>query len=193
MPDVTDAVLIDGASKAFGEAVVLDDLHLRVPAGSILGLIGPSGAGKTTTVRLLTGALAPDFGGGPGARRGAHRLPTARRASGSATCPSSSCCTRISPSARTSTSSRACSACSSCDARRRTRDVLSSSTCGTYADAGRRTCRAGCSAVSSSPAPSSTTRRSCSSTSRRPVSTPCSAASSGMSCTGFARPAARCS
>lgn len=38
------------------------DIDLRVPTGSIVGLIGPSGSGKTTTVRLLTGLLSPDSG-----------------------------------------------------------------------------------------------------------------------------------
>ena len=37
-------------------------LDIRVPRGTIVGLIGPSGCGKTTTVRLLTGLLMPDAG-----------------------------------------------------------------------------------------------------------------------------------
>ena len=42
--------------------VGVHDIDLRVPTGSIVGLIGPSGSGKTTTVRLLTGLLSPDDG-----------------------------------------------------------------------------------------------------------------------------------
>jgi len=57
-----DAVVMQGATRSFDGDLVLEDLTLRVPTGSILGLIGPSGAGKTTTVRLLTGALEPDSG-----------------------------------------------------------------------------------------------------------------------------------
>ncbi len=57
-----DAVTIDGASKHFGDEVVLSDVTISVQEGSILGIIGPSGAGKTTLVRLMTGALAPTEG-----------------------------------------------------------------------------------------------------------------------------------
>jgi ABC-2 type transport system ATP-binding protein len=56
------AVRVDHATKRFGDEVAVDDLSLEVRAGSILGIIGPSGAGKTTTVRMLTGALAPTDG-----------------------------------------------------------------------------------------------------------------------------------
>ncbi|HEU4841988.1 MAG TPA: ABC transporter ATP-binding protein [Ilumatobacteraceae bacterium] len=51
-----------GLGKSFGDAPVVHDLDLRIPAGTIVGLIGPSGCGKTTTVRLLTGLLAPTTG-----------------------------------------------------------------------------------------------------------------------------------
>ena len=57
-----DAVVIDGVSVNFPDQLALDDISLVVPAGAILGLIGPSGAGKTTTIRLLTGALVPTGG-----------------------------------------------------------------------------------------------------------------------------------
>ena len=57
-----DAVVIDGVSVQFPEQLAVDDISLVVPTGAILGLIGPSGAGKTTTIRVLTGALVPTSG-----------------------------------------------------------------------------------------------------------------------------------
>ena len=56
------AVTIDNATKVFGDMVAVDHVSLRVAPGTILGIIGPSGAGKTTLVRMLTGALAPTEG-----------------------------------------------------------------------------------------------------------------------------------
>jgi ABC-2 type transport system ATP-binding protein len=55
-------VAMRGVSRRFEDRMVLSDVNLAVPRGSILGIIGPSGAGKTTTIRMLTGALAPTAG-----------------------------------------------------------------------------------------------------------------------------------
>jgi ABC-2 type transport system ATP-binding protein len=55
-------VVIEDATRRFGDDVAVADISLVVPPGTILGVIGPSGAGKTTTIRLLTGALAPTSG-----------------------------------------------------------------------------------------------------------------------------------
>jgi len=57
-----DAVSIDGVTKRFGDDVALREVSISVREGTILGIIGPSGAGKTTLVRLMTGALAPSEG-----------------------------------------------------------------------------------------------------------------------------------
>jgi len=56
------AVEADGLRKAFGQVTALDGLSLAVPAGSVLGLLGPNGSGKTTTVSILSTALRPDAG-----------------------------------------------------------------------------------------------------------------------------------
>ena len=48
--------------KAFGGVPALDGLSLSVCAGSVLGLLGPNGSGKTTTVSILATALRPDAG-----------------------------------------------------------------------------------------------------------------------------------
>lgn len=48
--------------KAFGPLIAVDDLSLSVAPGEIYGLVGADGAGKTTTLRLLVGALTPSVG-----------------------------------------------------------------------------------------------------------------------------------
>jgi ABC-2 type transport system ATP-binding protein len=53
-------ILVAHLSKTFGATHAVDDLSLHVEPGEIYGLIGPDGAGKTTTIRLLCGALQPD-------------------------------------------------------------------------------------------------------------------------------------
>ena len=59
---VPDAAVLDDATVQFDDQLAVDHVSFTVPAGTILGLIGPSGAGKTTTIRLLTGALEPTKG-----------------------------------------------------------------------------------------------------------------------------------
>jgi len=46
-----------------GSRKIFDDLTLDVPRGSIIGIMGPSGTGKTTLLRLISGQLSPDQGG----------------------------------------------------------------------------------------------------------------------------------
>jgi ABC-2 type transport system ATP-binding protein len=53
---------LDHVSRRFGDVSAVEDVSLTVPEGAIVGVIGPSGAGKTTTIRLITGSLAPDSG-----------------------------------------------------------------------------------------------------------------------------------
>jgi ABC-2 type transport system ATP-binding protein len=62
-PVADDAlVVMRGVSRTFDRRLVVDEVNLSVPRGTILGIIGPSGAGKTTTIRMLTGALPPTSG-----------------------------------------------------------------------------------------------------------------------------------
>jgi ABC-2 type transport system ATP-binding protein len=56
------AALMDHVSKRFGTVEALSDVSLRVPRGSLVGVIGPSGAGKTTAIALLTGNAVPSEG-----------------------------------------------------------------------------------------------------------------------------------
>lgn len=60
--DADDAVVLAGVTRRFNGTLAVDDMSLRVARGSIVGIIGPSGAGKTTGVRLMTGGLAPSSG-----------------------------------------------------------------------------------------------------------------------------------
>lgn len=55
-------VELKGVSKSFGENVVLDEADLTVYRGEALAIIGPSGTGKSTVLRIIAGLLAPDAG-----------------------------------------------------------------------------------------------------------------------------------
>lgn len=55
-------IFADGVGKRFGEKEVLREVNLRIGKGEIFGLLGPSGAGKTTLIKILTGQLAADCG-----------------------------------------------------------------------------------------------------------------------------------
>lgn len=56
------AVELDNVRRSFGGVVAVDGLSLTAPVGSVTVLVGPNGSGKTTTVRLVTGALRPEAG-----------------------------------------------------------------------------------------------------------------------------------
>jgi len=52
----------DGLKKAYGEKILFDDLSFKLKPGSIVGVIGGNGVGKTTLFRLITGQEKPDAG-----------------------------------------------------------------------------------------------------------------------------------
>jgi len=56
------AIVVSGLTKRFGELRAVDGLSFDVRPGEIFGLVGPDGAGKTTTMRMLAGVLAVDAG-----------------------------------------------------------------------------------------------------------------------------------
>ena len=56
------AILAEHLSRSFGSLSAVKDLSLCVNRGEIYGLVGPDGAGKTTTLRMLAGLLDPSGG-----------------------------------------------------------------------------------------------------------------------------------
>ena len=56
------SIEVQSISKRFGDAVALDDVSLEVPTGSLTALLGPSGGGKSTLLRIIAGLDAPDSG-----------------------------------------------------------------------------------------------------------------------------------
>lgn len=56
------AIAVAGLSRSFPGVKAVDRLTFDVQAGEIFGLVGPDGAGKTTTMRMLAGVLPPDEG-----------------------------------------------------------------------------------------------------------------------------------
>jgi multiple sugar transport system ATP-binding protein len=55
-------VILQGLSKAYGATRALSDVSLTIPDGAFVVLLGPTGAGKTTTLRLIAGLEKPDTG-----------------------------------------------------------------------------------------------------------------------------------
>jgi ABC-2 type transport system ATP-binding protein len=56
------AIATEGLTKRFGDVAAVDGVDLAVPAGSVYGFLGPNGSGKTTTIRMLLGLIAPSAG-----------------------------------------------------------------------------------------------------------------------------------
>jgi ABC-2 type transport system ATP-binding protein len=59
---MTPAVQLESATRTYGKVVAVRDLSMSIEPGEMFGLIGPDGAGKTTTIRMMCGLLKPDSG-----------------------------------------------------------------------------------------------------------------------------------
>ena len=55
-------IKLEHVNKKFGEKEALKDVTFNVSKGEILGFLGPSGAGKTTLIKILTGQIPSDLG-----------------------------------------------------------------------------------------------------------------------------------
>ncbi len=62
MTDGEPAIRVEGLTRRFGDLVAVDRLTVSVAPGELFGLVGPDGAGKTTTLRMLAGVLKSTAG-----------------------------------------------------------------------------------------------------------------------------------
>ena len=58
----TPAVRFENVTKRFGDFTAVNGVSLEVPRGSIFGILGSNGAGKTTSIRMLMNIFKPDGG-----------------------------------------------------------------------------------------------------------------------------------
>ena len=68
-----------GVHKRFGAQVVLNDVNFAVVPGEIVGLVGPNGSGKTTTINVISGLLQADEGAIDFLGQTINRMPMHRR------------------------------------------------------------------------------------------------------------------
>ena len=73
------SIEIRGVGKHFGDFVALDDVTLGIPTGRLTALLGPSGGGKSTLLRIIAGLEHADVGTVEIEGRDATRLPPQRR------------------------------------------------------------------------------------------------------------------
>jgi ABC-2 type transport system ATP-binding protein len=78
---------VRGISRSYGRHVIVQDVTFRVEAGHMLAMLGPNGCGKSTTLKVLSGAIEPSAGdysvdglpgGSDGARRATGYVPDTR-------------------------------------------------------------------------------------------------------------------
>jgi sulfate transport system ATP-binding protein len=73
------AITVAHVNKKFGEFVALDDVSVDIPAGALTALLGPSGGGKSTLLRVIAGLEQPDSGTVAISGSDATKLPPQRR------------------------------------------------------------------------------------------------------------------
>jgi len=73
------SIEISGVNKTFGDFVALQDINLTVPTGGLTALLGPSGGGKTTLLRIIAGLESPDSGSVVIEGTDATKLPVQKR------------------------------------------------------------------------------------------------------------------
>src|SRR4030081_2436112 len=78
--DSTTILSVAGVSRSFGGVHAVDGVSFDVPAGTIHGLLGPKGAGKSTLMTLIAGSERADTGRIAFRGEDIHRLPDYRRA-----------------------------------------------------------------------------------------------------------------
>ena len=105
------SIEVSGLNKSFGDFVALDDVSVTIPTGQLTALLGPSGGGKSTLLRIIAGLEQADARRGRDRGRRRHDLPprSATSASSSSTTPSFkhlTVCQATSPSASRSASAR---------------------------------------------------------------------------------------
>src|ERR1700740_195787 len=79
---MTNAIVVRGANKRYGDFVALDNVDFEVPSGSLTALLGPSGSGKSTLLRTIAGLDQPDTGTITINGRDVTRVPPQRRGIG---------------------------------------------------------------------------------------------------------------
>jgi len=72
---------VQGLTKQFGDTTAVDNVTLSVPQGSLFGLLGPNGSGKTTMIKMLTGQVRPTSGQATVLGRNVRKDPVGIRAS----------------------------------------------------------------------------------------------------------------
>src|SRR3954469_24439938 len=73
------AIEVRNITKRFGDFVALDDVSVDIPDGALTALLGPSGGGKSTLLRVIAGLEAPDSGSVTINDEDATSLPPQRR------------------------------------------------------------------------------------------------------------------